>query len=58
MAEAASSCPYEKSDNNTIQNNYIIGANERAIRILGGDNNVIQDNFIGMNADGLVPAAV
>ena len=47
----------EKSDNNTIQNNYIIGAVERAIRILSsGDNNVIQDNFIGMNADGLVPA--
>ena len=49
--------PNEKSDNNTIQNNYIIGASERAIRITSsGDNNVIQDNFIGMNADGLVPA--
>ena len=49
--------PNEESDNNTIQNNYIIGAVERAIRITSsGDDNVIQDNYIGMNAAGLVPA--
>jgi hypothetical protein len=48
--------PGEDSDNNTIQNNRIIGAFERAIRITGGgDDNVIQNNFIGMNASGLVP---
>lgn len=47
----------EDSDNNLIQNNRIIGAFERAIRITsGGDNNVIQNNFIGMNASGLVPS--
>ncbi len=55
MARGGIIMPNENSDNNTIQNNYIIGASERAIRIIGnGDNNLIQDNFIGMNADGLL----
>ena len=57
MARGGIILPNEDSDNNTIQNNRIIGASERAIRITsGGDNNTIQDNFIGMNASGRVPA--
>ncbi|MCB8926437.1 MAG: PKD domain-containing protein [Ardenticatenaceae bacterium] len=57
MARGGIIMPNEASDNNIIQNNRIIGAFERAIRITsGGDNNLIQNNFIGMNADGLVPA--
>ncbi len=57
MARGGIIMPNEDSDGNTIQNNYIIGASERAIRITsGGDNNVIQNNYIGMNADGLVPS--
>lgn len=57
MARGGIILPNEDSDNNTIQNNRIIGASERAIRITsGGDNNTIQDNFIGMNASGQVPA--
>ncbi|MCA9919116.1 MAG: hypothetical protein KC445_14240 [Anaerolineales bacterium] len=57
MARGGIIMPSEDSDNNTIQNNRIIGASERAIRITsGGDNNVIQNNFIGMNASGLVPS--
>lgn len=49
--------PNEDSDNNIIQNNIIIGATERAIRIIGnGDNNRIEGNLIGMNADGELPS--
>ena len=48
--------PNEDSDNNIIQNNVIIGASERAIRITsGGDNNQILGNLIGTNAAGEVP---
>lgn len=48
--------PNEDSDNNIIQDNIIIGATERAIRITsGGDNNEIIGNLIGMNAFGEVP---
>ncbi|MCA9901037.1 MAG: hypothetical protein KC433_22770 [Anaerolineales bacterium] len=57
MARGGIILPNEDSDNNIIQNNRIIGASERAIRITSnGDNNVIQNNFIGMNASGLVPS--
>lgn len=49
--------PNEDSDDNIIRNNIIIGATERAIRITsGGDNNQITENWIGLNADGVVPA--
>ncbi|VAW30795.1 hypothetical protein MNBD_CHLOROFLEXI01-796 [hydrothermal vent metagenome] len=57
MARGGIIMPNEASDDNIIRNNRIIGASERAIRITsGGDNNLIEGNFIGMNADGLVPA--
>jgi len=57
MARGGIIMPNEDSDNNIIRNNHIIGASERAIRITSsGDNNEITNNFIGMNADGLVPA--
>jgi hypothetical protein len=57
MARGGIIMPNEASDNNVIINNYIIGASERAIRITsGGDNNRIEGNYIGMNANGLVPA--
>ncbi len=49
--------PNEDSDNNIIRGNRIIGAVERAIRITsGGDNNVIEGNYIGLDAQGVVPA--
>lgn len=49
--------PNEDSDNNTIRGNRIIGAFERAIRITsGGDDNLITGNYIGMDAQGNVPA--
>ena len=48
--------PNSASDNNTIRNNRIIGAFERAIRVTsGGSGNVIEDNFIGMDASGNIP---
>ncbi|HFE66947.1 MAG TPA: hypothetical protein ENJ93_06760 [Chloroflexi bacterium] len=57
MARGGIILPNEDSDNNIIRNNRIIGAFERAIRITSsGDNNQITNNFIGMNASGLVPA--
>ncbi|MEM7115026.1 MAG: right-handed parallel beta-helix repeat-containing protein [Chloroflexota bacterium] len=56
MARGGIIMPNEQSDNNVIQHNHIVGAFERAIRITsGGDNNRIENNFIGMNASGLVP---
>lgn len=49
--------PNEDSDNNIIRGNRIIGAFERAIRIIGGgDDNLITANYIGMDAQGHVPA--
>ncbi len=49
--------PNEDSDNNIIRGNRIIGAFERAIRITsGGDNNLIEANYIGMDSQGHVPA--
>lgn len=57
MARGGIILPNEASDSNTIRNNRIIGASERAIRITSsGDNNTITGNFIGMNASGVVPA--
>jgi hypothetical protein len=57
MARGGIIMPNEASDNNVIVNNVIIGAFERAIRITsGGDNNQITGNYIGLNADGLVPS--
>lgn len=56
MARGGISMPNEDSDNNIIRNNVIIGAFERAISVTsGGDNNQIIDNWIGTNADGVVP---
>jgi hypothetical protein len=43
------------SDGNIIRNNFIAGAYARAIDIDGGDDNVVQGNFIGTRADGSVP---
>ncbi|MCE7986126.1 MAG: hypothetical protein DYG89_33530 [Caldilinea sp. CFX5] len=43
------------SDNNTVQNNVIVGAFARAIDIDGGDNNLVARNLIGTRADGTVP---
>lgn len=58
MARGGIIMPNERSDDNVIQNNFIVGAFERAIRITsGGDNNRIENNYIGMNASGLVPTA-
>ena len=55
MARGGIIMPNEASDDNIIRHNRIIGAFERAIRVTsGGDNNVIEDNFIGMNASGIV----
>jgi hypothetical protein len=49
--------PSEDSDNNTIRGNRIIGAFERAIRITsGGDDNKITANYIGLDAQGHIPA--
>ncbi|WP_457668455.1 Calx-beta domain-containing protein [Thiolapillus sp.] len=49
--------PNEDSDDNIIRGNRIIGAVERAIRITsGGDNNLIEANYIGLDAQGHVPA--
>ncbi len=57
MARGGIILPNEDSDNNVIKNNFIIGASERAIRITsGGDKNIIDSNFIGMNASGLLPS--
>lgn len=57
MARGGIIMPNEASDNNVIVNNVIIGASERAIRITsGGDNNQIAGNYIGTNADGLIPS--
>lgn len=56
MARGGIIMPNSASDNNTITNNRVIGAFERAIRVTsGGSGNVITDNFIGMNATGNVP---
>ncbi len=56
MARGGIIMPTSASDNNTITNNRIIGAFERAIRVTsGGSGNVITDNFIGMDASGNVP---
>ncbi len=43
------------SDGNIIRNNVIVGAFARAIDIDGGDDNVVEGNFIGTRADGTVP---
>jgi hypothetical protein len=43
------------SDGNVIQHNFIAGAYALAIDIDGGDENVVQGNFIGTRADGTVP---
>ena len=56
MARGGISMPNEKSDNNLIHDNIIIGAFGRAISVTsGGDDNQIMNNFIGTNADGVVP---
>ncbi|MEE9326320.1 MAG: hypothetical protein V3U71_03415 [Cocleimonas sp.] len=56
MARGGIIMPNSASDNNIIRTNRIIGANERAIRVTStGSNNLIEDNFIGMNANGDVP---
>lgn len=56
MARGGIIMPNSASDNNIIRLNRIIGANERAIRVTStGSGNLIEDNFIGMNADGDVP---
>ncbi len=48
--------PNSASDNNTIRNNRVIGAFERAIRITsGGSGNIIENNFIGMDGNGDIP---
>ncbi len=58
MARGGIIMPNSASDNNTIRNNRIIGANERAIRVTStGSDNLIENNFIGMNANGDVPVA-
>lgn len=55
MARGGIIMPSGDSDSNTITNNRIIGAFERAIRVTsGGQSNVISNNFIGMNALGEV----
>jgi hypothetical protein len=57
MARGGIILPNEASDDNVIVNNIIIGAFERAIRITSdGDNNQITGNYVGLNADGLVPS--
>jgi len=57
LARGGITMPNAQSDNNIIRNNVIIGATERAIRMtsVGAENNMILDNFIGTNADGIVP---
>lgn len=58
IARGGITLPSEDSDGNKITNNVIIGALDRAIRIIGGgDDNLIAANWIGMNADGAVPAS-
>ena len=55
MARGGIIMPSGDSDFNTITNNRVIGAFERAIRVTsGGQSNVISNNFIGMNALGEV----
>lgn len=55
MARGGIIMPGQNSNGNLIQNNVILGASERAISITGGDGNEILNNFIGTNADGVVP---
>jgi len=57
MARGGIIMPNADSDNNIIRHNRIIGAFERAIRIIQSNTNgnLIEDNFIGMNANGDVP---
>ena len=56
MARGGIIMPNEASDNNIIRNNVIIGTFERAIRVTsGGDDNLINGNWIGTNASGVVP---
>jgi hypothetical protein len=43
------------SDGNVIRDNFIAGAYALAIDIDGGDENVVQGNFVGTRADGTVP---
>lgn len=58
MARGGIIMPNIDSDDNIIRNNRIIGAFERAIRVTsGGSGNLIEDNFIGMDADGDVNVA-
>ncbi len=44
-----------QSDGNIIRNNVIAGAYSPAVGIDGGDDNIVQDNFIGTRSDGTVP---
>ncbi len=44
------------SHGNVIRNSVLTGAFARAVDIDGGDNNLIEDNWIGTRADGTVPA--
>ena len=44
------------SDGNTIRNNAIAGAYALAIDIDGGDDNIVESNFVGTRADGTVPS--
>ena len=58
MARGGIIMPSEASDNNLIRDNVILGAFERAISVTsGGDDNQIVRNFIGTNANGVVPIA-
>ncbi len=43
------------SDGNVIRNSVLTGAFGRAVDVDGGDNNIIEDNWIGTRADGTVP---
>lgn len=56
MARGGIIMPKSASDNNTIKNNIVVGAFERAIRVTsGGSGNVITGNWIGTNKNGVVP---
>ncbi|MCB0126144.1 MAG: hypothetical protein KDE58_27995, partial [Caldilineaceae bacterium] len=43
------------SNGNIVRNNVLTGAFARAVDINGGDNNLIEQNWIGTRADGTVP---
>ncbi len=44
------------SDDNVVTDNVITGTYAKAVDISGGDNNLIEGNYIGTRADGTVPS--